>query len=119
MFFSQVPTTCLLAFMHASAMGRPSGSQEQKLSQEEVAAVVEKIPVQQTQELVQTVGLADAQKLFNRSADDEVSVSRSYLQGKAWLLAPLLSASPVHTLHVDSTSGCNLVLYMDFLDLAY
>ena len=51
------------------------------------------------------MGSCDARKLFGRCADDETTISRAYLEQMAWLLRPFLTASPIHTLHVDTKLG--------------
>lgn len=86
-----------------SAMGRPSGSMEKRLDTLEIEQVVEAISEEKMKSLILCKGSEDIRKLFGRSADENVTITRSYLEEHAWLLRPFLICSPVHIPHVDST----------------
>lgn len=79
-------------------MGRPSGTVETKLSEEQVAEIVKSVDSSDFSEAI----IKDIPELFQRVGKAGSTISRGFLETHEWILAPLLKASPVHTIHVDS-----------------
>ena len=83
-------------------MGRPAGAKEVKLTEEDLHAVVEEIDGEAFKRVWSQRGAQDASTLLGKASDKNTTVTRIYLEEMEWLLMPLIKASPVHIIHVDS-----------------
>lgn len=80
-------------------MGRPSGTVEMKLSEEQVEKVAQGVEVStQVTDVIHT----DLASLFGKCGKDDASITRSLLEKNSYILLPLITASPIHTIHIDS-----------------
>ena len=94
-------------------MGRPSGTVETKFSEEEISRIVASVDSAKVGDVILTRGLEDIASLYCKAAAEDVTVSRVELEENAYILTPLLQASPIHTIHVDSCL-CLIFLKSDF-----
>ena len=83
-------------------MGRPSGTIETKFTEEDTNRIVSSVDSAKVGDVILTRGLEDIAALFGKAASEGVTVSRVELEENAYILKPLLEASPIHTIHVDS-----------------
>lgn len=81
------------------AMGRPAGTVELKLSEEQIEKAVQGVAV--TTEVTDVIH-TDLASLFGKCGQDDASITRALLEKNCYILLPLITASPVHTIHIDS-----------------
>ena len=87
-------------YISAIRMGRPAGTVETKLSNEEVNQIVGSVDCAKVNDMIMTRGLVDMANIFDKAADK--APSRAQLERNEYILRPLLEASPIHTIHIDS-----------------
>ena len=74
---------------------------ETKLSDESCESVAQKVDYALMAELMQSKGAADIRSIMGYAA--ESSITRKLLEEKAFILQPMIAASPIHTLHQETT----------------
>ena len=90
-------------------MGRPAGTVETKLSNEEVNQIVASVDCAKVNDVIMTRGLLDMANIFDKAADK--APGRVQLEKNEYIIRPLLEASPVHTIHIDSFLASSFMVH--------